>query len=77
VLLFSACSYCTGFSFLVYFAYFNTLVYAEQLFSLHLTDKDSVDCKDILEKFMLIRGCIIEENYDFCCMEGEYKLKVN
>ncbi len=39
--------------------------------SLHLTDEDGVDCKDILGKFVLIGGRIVEENHEFCNTEGE------
>ena len=42
--------------------------------SLHLTDEDGVDCKDILGKFVLIGCCIVEENHEFYSMEGEYIL---
>ncbi|CAG8724616.1 18129_t:CDS:2 [Rhizophagus irregularis] len=37
-------------------------------------DKDGVDCKDILEKFMLVRSRIVEENHEFCSVEGEHIL---
>ncbi|CAB4427555.1 unnamed protein product [Rhizophagus irregularis] len=66
-----ACSYCTDFPLLAYFACFDALVYVEQL---HSTDEGSVDCKDILGKFVLIGGRIIEENHKFCSMEGEHVL---
>ncbi|UZO10428.1 uncharacterized protein OCT59_002011 [Rhizophagus irregularis] len=66
-----ACSYCTDLPLLAYFACFDALVYVEQL---HSTDEGSVDCKDILGKFVLIGGRIIEENHEFCSMVGEHVL---
>ena len=42
--------------------------------SLHLTDEESVDCKEILGKFVLIGCRIVEENHEFCSMEGEHIL---
>jgi hypothetical protein len=38
--------------------------------SLHSADKG----KDILGKFVLVEGRIIEENHEFCSMEEEYIL---
>jgi len=43
--------------------------------SLHSANKDGVDGKDILGKFMLIGGFIVEENLEFCGMEGENVLE--
>ncbi|RUO95726.1 hypothetical protein BC936DRAFT_143355 [Jimgerdemannia flammicorona] len=42
--------------------------------SLYMTDENSIDGKDILSELLLIRGQLIEENYEFCRMEEEYML---
>jgi len=43
--------------------------------SLHSANKDGVDGKDILGKFMFVGGFIVEENHEFCGMEGENVLE--
>lgn len=42
---------------------------------LHTTDEDSVDRKDIFGEFVLIGSRLVEENHEFCRMEGEYMLE--
>jgi hypothetical protein len=42
---------------------------------LHTTDEDSVDCKDIFGEFVFIGHRLVEENHEFCRMEGEYMLE--
>jgi hypothetical protein len=44
---------------------------------LHSTDKHGVDCKDILGKFMHVRGRIVKENHKFYSMEGELLVRSN
>ncbi|KAG9304129.1 hypothetical protein G9A89_019691 [Geosiphon pyriformis] len=41
----------------------------------HAADEDRVDGKNILEEFVLVRGCIVEEKHEFSRMEGEDILK--
>jgi hypothetical protein len=43
--------------------------------SLHTTNEYCVNGKDILGKFVLVGARLIEENHEFCRMEGEYVLE--
>ena len=43
--------------------------------SLHAADEDSVDGKNILSELLLVGGRLVEENHEFCRMEGEYMLE--
>ena len=43
--------------------------------SLHAADEDCVDGKNILGELLLIGGQLVEENHEFCRMEGEYVLE--
>ena len=43
--------------------------------SLHAADEDSVDGKDIFGELLFVGGRLVEENHEFCRMEGEYVLE--
>ena len=42
---------------------------------LHAADEDCVDGKNILSELLLVGGRLVEENHEFCRMEGEYVLE--
>ncbi|RUP19750.1 hypothetical protein BC936DRAFT_139296, partial [Jimgerdemannia flammicorona] len=64
-----------AFGFIIYFLSILVLSLITNSSSfLYMIDEDSIDSKDILSELLLIRGQLIEENHEFCRMEGEYIL---